>query len=292
MLSLALETSQPLLEAHRQTLVLDMPSQPVWLDGDLVRLSQLFSNLVINASKFSADLKPIHLSARLAGDHVAVTVRDEGIGIVPALQAGVFELFTQGPTVSSSMASGLGIGLSLVRTIAQLHGATVEVFSEGVGHGSAFTVTLPVMAMVATEPQDRRAVPAQPLVRQAPPFKARHILLIDDNTDVNQTLHDFLVDVGHVVDCAPDGETGLQMDSERRHDVICCDIGLPGMDGFEVARRLRRGASRARLIAISGYEQEEQRERARQAGFDHYLVKPIVCQQLLALIDRPENEPT
>lgn len=197
----------------------------------------------------------------------------------------------QGPVGDGLMASGLGIGLSLVKTIAQLHGGTVEVVSPGVGLGSQFIVTLPVLSrspvLVDSAPGAARhravTVPAH--------LKGKHILLIDDNPDINQTLSDFLVEAGHDVECAKDGPSGLRMEGLHHHDVICCDIAMPGMDGYEVAKTLHRGASNACLIAISGYDQPEHRDRALQAGFDHYLVKPIDGQELLELIDLPENMP-
>lgn len=287
----AVETSQPLLDLHRQKLVLALPVEPVWISGDLIRLSQLFSNLIINASKFSQEAQTIQITARQDAGMAVIAVRDEGIGISPELLPFVFDLFTQGPVGTGLMASGLGIGLSLVRTIAQLHDGSVQACSRGAGQGSEFTVTLPLVAdarQAAVELSPVGEAPAPAPSPSAAKPKVQRILLIDDSADINQTLSDFLVDVGYDVDCAPNGRAGLSMESQHTHDVICCDIGLPDIDGYEVARELRSLGSTARMIAISGYGQDGQRERAFAAGFDHYLVKPILCQDLLALIDLPD----
>ncbi|MDP2164292.1 MAG: hybrid sensor histidine kinase/response regulator [Hydrogenophaga sp.] len=287
----AIETSQPLLDARHQRVDLALPADAVWFDGDFIRLSQLLSNLVLNASKFSAEGSTIHISAALVDENVVMSVRDEGIGIAPELQPFVFDLFVQGPVGERLLASGLGIGLSLVRTIAQLHGGSVHVLSPGNGRGSEFVVTLPVVATT-----DHDDVPANPGVLGEPPlhspvpsFQARRVLLIDDNADINHTLDEFLKKAGHEVDCAHDGPEGLQRNRAAPYEVICCDIGLPGMSGLEVARQLRARHSAARLIAISAFDQPEHRDQAYMAGFDHYLVKPVAPQVLLALLDLPRE---
>lgn len=287
-LTQALEISQPLLDAHRQTVSLHIDLESVRIHGDLVRLTQLFSNLIINASKFSADDTPVCISAWLEADHVVVAIKDEGIGIAPELQPYVFDLFTQGPVATGLMANGLGIGLSLAQTIARLHEGTIVLHSLGVGRGCEFTVTLPVAVGVAgVMPVP---APTSPTVLASEPreLQPRRILLIDDNEDINATLGQFLREAGHGVDTALDGLTGLRLDDLHHYDVICCDIGLPDMSGYEVAERLQQGPSTACLIAISGYDQSAQRARALVAGFDHYLVKPIWGQDLLELIDLQE----
>jgi signal transduction histidine kinase/ActR/RegA family two-component response regulator len=292
LLAQAAETSQPLLDVHQQELVLALPDEEVWISGDLIRLSQLFSNLIINASKFSQDAQTIRITARQEAQTVVIAVQDEGIGIAPELLPLVFDLFTQGPVGSGLMASGLGIGLSLVRTIAQLHGGSVQAYSQGTGLGSAFTVTLPLAQDASQEAQVLSPVSEAPaLATSVTKPKLLQILLIDDNPDINQTLSDFLVDVGYEVASAMNGVTGVQLGSRHRYDMICCDIGLPDIDGYEVARQLLGLGSKARLIAISGYGHPEQRERALQAGFEHFLVKPIFCQELVELIDLPDRKP-
>ena len=282
----AVQTSQPQLHAQGQQLHLSLPPQPVWVHGDPVRLSQLFTNLLINASKFSPDRGAIYLSGRCETDRIVISVKDEGIGIAPARQPFIFDLFDQGAVSDGLMAKGLGIGLSLVRTIAQLHQGTVEVMSRGPGEGSEFIVGLPIFQEpIGGKNMSRgHALPEPALSGPTPPCQRKRILLIDDNVDINQTLGEFLKEAGHDVDFALEGARGLQMADTRLYDVVCCDIGLPGMNGYEVARQLRAKESSARLIAISGYDQPEQRRRALDAGFHHYLVKPISGDELLALI--------
>lgn len=282
----AIETSQPELNARGQPLHLDLPIDGVWVHGDAVRLSQLFSNLILNASKFSADRSPIYVAARKEAEHmVRVVIRDEGIGISAEKQPFVFDLFTQGAVGEGLMAKGLGIGLSLVKEIARLHEGTVHVQSAGPGRGSEFIVSLPVISQAAQPDRAPEAQHAPPTAEQgAAHARASRILLIDDNDDINQTLGEFLKASGHEVDIAMDGPTGLQMKKVVPYDVVCCDIGLPGMSGLEVARQMRASASPAKLIAISGYDQPQQRLEALAAGFDHYLVKPIFGDELLKLI--------
>jgi two-component system, sensor histidine kinase len=279
----AVETCQPELMAHKQGLRLSLAIDGVWVYGDPTRLTQLFSNLILNASKFSPEGSPIYLSAQQEGQQVRVSVRDEGIGISPDKQPYVFDLFTQGAVGQGMMAKGLGLGLTLVRTIAELHEGSVSLKSRGEGLGSEFVVTLPVMA-----PPAENAPATADLRSPAAPGPAvqgsKHILLIDDHPDINQTLGMLLRAEGHHVDSAVDGPSGLRMEQLAHYDVVCCDIGLPGMSGYEVATNLRARPSKARLIAISGYDQQEQKDRAAAAGFDHYLVKPILGDELLALI--------
>lgn len=281
----AVETSQPQLHAHGQQLHLSLPTEPLWIQGDPVRLSQLFSNLLLNASKFSADQTSIHLSGRREAQHIIFSVKDQGIGISPERQPFIFDLFDQGAVGEGLMAKGLGIGLSLARTIAQLHGGTVQVLSQGVGQGSEFIVSLPLVQPGAGGKQGGRVRAADAAASGLPRhFESKRVLLIDDNADINQTLSELLKEAGHQVDLAEDGPMGLQMADIGHYDVVCSDIGLPGMSGHEVARHLRDKEAGLSLIAISGYDQPEQRTRALAAGFDHYLVKPIFGEELLALI--------
>ena len=279
----AVETCQPELMAHKQALRLSLAIDGVWVYGDPTRLTQLFSNLILNASKFSPEGSPIYLSAQQEGQQVRVSVRDEGIGISPEKQPYVFDLFTQGAVGQGMMAKGLGLGLTLVRTIAELHEGSVSLKSGGEGRGSEFIVTLPVMAPPA-EHAPATADPRSPAAPSPAAQRRQHILLIDDHPDINQTLGMLLRAEGHHVDCATDGPSGLRMEAMAHYDVVCCDIGLPGMSGYEVAKNLRGRHSKARLIAISGYDQQEQKDRAAAAGFDHYLVKPVLGDELLALI--------
>lgn len=274
----AIETCQPELNARKQVLHLEAEVARLWVHADPTRLAQLFANLLLNASKFSAEGSPLFLSARQEGQQVHVSVRDQGIGIAPERQPHVFDLFTQGAVGEGMMAKGLGLGLTLAQTIAKLHQGSVRLKSPGVGQGSEFIVTLPILP----HPPDHAAAPLSPA--QSAMARPKRILLIDDHPDINQTLGELLKTEGHHVDCAVDGPSGLSLEEAGPYEVICCDIGLPGMNGHEVAKRLRARQSQARLIAISGYDQREQKELALAAGFDHYLVKPISGDELLALI--------
>jgi CheY-like chemotaxis protein len=267
----------------------------VFIDGDMVRLTQLLSNLLINASKFSADHTVIEIAAHLSDGQIAIAIKDHGIGISAELQPRLFTLFTQGPAGQGASLGGLGIGLSLVKTIAEMHGGSVSVQSEGVGLGSEFTVVLPVLSadMAAEAVRIAKAAKAAEKVTVKLPFVAKRVLLIDDNADINRTVSEFLMAAGHTVSCAADGAIALKMVNLHTYDVICCDIGLPGMDGYEVAKQLllAEKPTRARLIAITGYDQADMRERALAAGFMHYMVKPIFGNDLLDLIELGDPQP-
>jgi two-component system, sensor histidine kinase len=275
----AVEISQPSLDKKRQPLTLDLPDSPVVIEGDAVRLAQVFSNLLINASKYSAQGQPIGVSARLQGGAmVAVCVRDEGEGISPEVQPIVFNLFAQAPRTLDRSEGGLGIGLSLVRALVEMHGGTVGLHSEGLGRGSEFTVLLPVSSE-AVAPEALQARPAT-LAR------ARQILIVEDNVDANEALRFCLSDDGHAVASAFDGLAGLAMASEGGYDIIICDIGLPGLDGYELVRQMRLlpVVPQPAYIAMTGYDQQDQSPGAGQAGFDYYLVKPVPMAALQAII--------
>jgi signal transduction histidine kinase len=273
----ALETVQPLIEKRHQELIVDLPVDPVPIDGDPVRLSQAFSNLLINASKFSPEHKAIWLTARTFEGALSLSVKDEGIGIAPEIAPLIFDLFTQGAHALDRAQGGLGIGLTLVRTIINLHGGTVTVHSEGTGFGSEFVVTLPISS---TPLADEISVPSKPTKS-----RLARILIIEDNGDSNETLKNFLTLEGYSVQSATNGIDGLAMAQTNRYDVIICDIGLPGMDGYEVVTRLRHWLKPVPcFIAVTGYNQLENRIRAIEVGFDHYLVKPVALDILLNVI--------
>ncbi|MDB5762082.1 MAG: putative signal transduction histidine kinase [Herminiimonas sp.] len=274
----AVETSQPFIDKRNQQLRIDLPADPVVIDGDPVRLAQVFSNLLVNAAKFTPEHGHITVSARKLANAVTVSVKDNGMGIAPDIQPLIFDLFTQGFRSLDRSQGGLGIGLSLVRNIVEMHGGTVKVHSAGAGFGSEFIVHLPISA--AALPHDD--IPAS----KAIPARHCRILLIEDSADSNDILNDLLTLEGHTIASAFDGTTGLAMAKENRYDVILCDIGLPGMDGYEVVRQLRHHSLKPVpcLIAITGYDQPENRTRATEVGFDHYLVKPVASDVLLNLI--------
>jgi len=267
----AVETARPVLDAKRHELIVRPPSPPVRLVADPTRLAQVFSNLLQNAAKYTDEGGRIELTAGRDGDAVAVRVKDNGRGIRPSLLSKVFDLFTQGDRSLARTQGGLGIGLTLVRSLVQSHGGTVEAFSAGEGQGSEFVVRLPVVDSEVGAPSPaaeggtaRRAVPA------------RRILVVDDNRDGAESLALLLRTGGHEVRTAHDGPGALEAARAFRPHVVFLDIGLPGMDGYEVARRLRKepGMEKGLLAALTGYGQEEDRRKAMEAGFNVHLVKP------------------
>lgn len=279
LLAQAVESAQPSMDLRRQTLRLEVPATPLLVDGDPVRLAQVFSNLVLNASKFTAHNGNIVLSAALDSDSITVTVQDSGVGIPPEVLPRIFDLFVQGPQSLDRAEGGLGIGLCIVRGLVRMHGGTVAAFSEGFDRGSKFTVRLPIASLPQIE-------------EGSPPDAARRsgscrILIIEDNIDAHETLKEFLKLEGHDVSSAFDGTAGLAMARENAYEIIICDIGLPGADGFEVISSFRSGwlgELRPWAVALSGYGAKEDQQRAAAAGFDHYLVKPVSPAALSALI--------
>ena len=278
----AVETSQPFIDKRNQSLSIDLPADTV-IYGDQVRLAQVFSNLLINATKFTAEYEHITISAQKLLNTVAISVKDNGVGIAADIQPFIFDLFTQGFRSLDRSQGGLGIGLSLVRSIIEMHGGSVKVRSQGVGFGSEFIVMLPLSS-----------APLAPAFK-TPPKAAAHgcqILLIEDNADTNETLKLLLELAGNTITSIFDGITGLAMAKKAAFDVIICDIGLPGIDGYEVVRQLRRFQTNPTpyFIAISGYNHRQDWEHAIEAGFDHYLVKPIAVDALVALISAIANK--
>jgi signal transduction histidine kinase len=276
---LAVEASQPQINARQQQLKLVLPPVPVHIYGDRMRLAQAFSNLLNNASKFSPEYEVIVLSAQVVGKMVQIAVRDQGMGIVSELQPFIFDLFTQGLQSLDRAQGGLGIGLTLVRSLVEMHGGTVRVHSDGIGLGSTFTVLLPLSAAAAMAP----AMPLPPL----PSPRPLQILLVEDNLDAAETLSLLLKLGGHEVLQCHDGTKAVDLALARHYDLVICDIGLPGLDGFTVVERIRAALSDEPpfFIATSGYNQPQDRARAIRSGFDHYLVKPVAIDMLLALIE-------
>jgi CheY-like chemotaxis protein/two-component sensor histidine kinase len=263
----AVETSRPLIEARKHELELSLPREPLWIEADATRVAQVLANLLNNAAKYTLERGKIKLGVTREGDNVVFRVRDNGLGISAELLPRVFEPFTQADTSLDRSRGGLGIGLTLVRRIVELHRGSVEARSDGPGKGSELIVRLPA----ANAP----VVEAQPALTE-PPSTARRILVVDDNADAADTLGEFLADSGHSVLVRYDGKTALEAVRAYRPEVVFLDIGLPGIDGFEVARRIRQEhGSSVRLVALTGYGQEEDRRRTREAGFDDHMVKPV-----------------
>ena len=271
--ALATLTASGRTERHR--IVLDL--EPVWTDVDETRFEQIVNNLVGNALRFTPAAGTVEISLRPAGTEAVLRVRDSGVGIAPEMLPRVFDLFAQGERGPDRGAGGLGLGLTLVRRIAELHGGRVEAASEGPGHGSTFTVSLPAMAA----PPAAVAGPAMAARNGAP----RRVLVVEDNPDAREMLHHLLRLAGHEVLEAADGPGGLEASLRARPDIALIDVGLPGFDGYELARRLRaEGDSSIYLVALTGYGQPDDRRQAMESGFDAHLVKPVNPDALLAAI--------
>jgi signal transduction histidine kinase/ActR/RegA family two-component response regulator len=275
----AVETIQPRIAERGQTLELELPPDAVTVDGDRVRLAQVFTNLLANASKYTGDGGRLRLSAETGEGAVLVRVEDNGIGIAAEILPYIFDLFTQGPRSLARSEGGLGIGLNVVRNLVVMHGGSVDADSAGSRAGSRFTVRLP---RSSSAPADGTAAPHAP--RRA--LVARRVLLVEDNADACATLAGCLAAEGHEVSMVHDGHAGLALALDQRWDVIVCDIGLPGLDGLGLMQALRAtpGGDAPYAIALSGYGQPGDRERGLQAGFDHYLVKPVTSDTLCDLV--------
>ena len=266
----ALEVCRPLAEASGQSVSVQVPQEPIFLDADPVRLAQVFTNLLGNSCKYTPRGGTIEVLAGRDDDSAIVRFRDNGAGIPPAMLGRIFDLFTQVEGGRDSL-GGLGIGLSLSRSLVEIHGGTVEAQSEGIGKGSTFTVRLP--ARPAGEP-----LPAPPRPREADgQAPRRRVLVADDNRDGAASLGLLLTLAGHEAHFAHDGLEALEVAERVRPDVALLDLGMPRLDGLEAARRIREQpwGSEILLVALTGWGQEDDRRRTKEAGFDHHMVKPI-----------------
>jgi len=283
----AVETARPLVDGRAQTLTVAVPAAPVWLSADFARLSQVVSNLLNNASKYTGEGGRIELAASAGEGEATITVRDNGAGIETQLLHKVFDLFVQGERALDRGQGGLGIGLTLVKRLVELHQGEVSVASDGPGRGATFTVTLPCIS--AVEPQ-RSAVPASSSKSSSEVY-GRRVLVVDDNIDAAESTAAFLRLEGHEVKAVHDGLQALASLKVFDPHVVVLDIGLPGLDGYAVARQLRgRGdTSHVLLIALTGYGQKEDRARAAAAGFDYHFVKPADPREIQAAIERGRN---
>ncbi|HEY3067684.1 MAG TPA: ATP-binding protein [Methylomirabilota bacterium] len=262
-------------DSRQVRLLVDVPSAPLPVHADPTRLTQIIGNLLSNAAKFTPAGGSVHVSLSMAGGEAILRVRDTGVGIPPDMLPRIFDLFTQVKASLARSEGGLGIGLTLVRTLVQLHGGSVSAYSAGVGEGSEFVVQLPLASVV-----DVSAVPA-PALRAL----ARTMLVVEDNDDAREMLRTSLELEGHRVDTAADGVSGLELALKNQPEIALIDIGLPGLDGYEVARRIRRElGQRMTLIALTGYGQLDDRRRTTQAGFDTHLVKPVDPDELARIL--------
>ena len=278
----AVEVSRPMMDQRKQQLTVSLPDETVMFEGDLTRLSQVVSNLLNNASKYSENGGQIWLSAKLNSTEMVLRIRDTGIGIPPDFLPHAFDLFTQSDHSLDRSHGGLGIGLTLVRALVQMHGGTVEALSDGLGHGSEFVVRLPVLTAM---PQPAQAGPQHHGVAYG--TASQRILIVDDNVDSAESMALLLQLDGHEVMIAQDGSAAQVLSSTFHPKVILLDIGLPGLDGYRVAQKFREQPETrdVLLIALTGYGQPEDRERSKAAGFDYHLVKPVDYHAIEALID-------
>ncbi|HET6422510.1 MAG TPA: response regulator [Planctomycetaceae bacterium] len=275
----AVETSRPLIDAAGHKLEIDVPAAPLFVRGDVVRLSQVLANLLNNAAKYTPDGGRIFVTAQREGDHAILTVRDTGVGIANEMLSRVFDMFTQVNRSGTRAQGGLGIGLYLVRNLVHMHDGTVEAKSGGLGQGSEFIIRLPL----AQQPSLPSANPPEKLPLQIP---SKRVLVVDDNQDAANSLAMLLRFLGADVKVVYDGRSALKAVDEYSPAVILLDLGMPEMDGYEVANELhqRPNFGQTKLIALTGWGQEEHRRRVFSAGFDHHLVKPAEISDLKALL--------
>ncbi|MBA4017764.1 MAG: hybrid sensor histidine kinase/response regulator [Pirellula sp.] len=267
----AVETSRPLIEAAGHKLIVTLPDSPIYLDGDLIRLSQVFSNLLNNSAKYTERGGCIHFEAEREGSDVVIRVRDTGIGMSPEQLPHIFDLFTQVHGSSNQAQGGLGIGLALVKRLVEMHGGSILARSDGPNTGSEFVVRLPIVPVPMLEAD--KAGSEQATV----PVMTLRILVIDDNRDAADSLAAMLQVSGHELRIAYDGEQGVTVATEFTPEVIFLDIGLPNLNGYEVARLIREQpfGQHVQLIALSGWGQEEDKRRSKEAGIDLHMVKPL-----------------
>jgi signal transduction histidine kinase/CheY-like chemotaxis protein len=275
----AVEASRPMIDRKNHTLQVSLPEHDPMLDADPLRLSQILSNLLTNAAKYTDAGGHIELSARVMGGKLSLQVRDDGIGLSPAALSRIFTMFSQVEGASGRSEGGLGIGLALVKGLVSLHDGTVRARSAGEGRGSEFTVEMPVVATGAD-------VVAAPGAEDKAPAGSRRVLVADDNRDAADTLGLLLELYGHEVRIAHSGNAALAVAQSFHPNVALLDIGMPDLNGYEVARNLRVETSCPDivLIALTGYGQDGDKERAHAAGFDHHLTKPVDPSKLEALI--------
>ena len=282
----AVEAARPLLDSRKHQLEVRLAPAEVQVNGDMTRIIQVLVNLLNNAAKYTPEGGRISVTVETLDQDAVVRVKDNGIGIPPHMIEHVLDLFAQGERSLARTEGGLGIGLTLARRIVALHGGSIKARSEGASRGSEFCVRLPLLpAYVAS------LVPLATRESGAS-LPSRSIVVVDDNNDAAETMAMLLRSIGHDVRVQTDGTSALRELTERMPDVVLLDIGLPGMNGYEVARRLREqpGGDEVRIYALTGYGQEDDRRRSMQAGFDGHLVKPVIPSDLFALVDeRPRR---
>jgi CheY-like chemotaxis protein len=264
----AIDAMRPTIDAHGLTLALDLPSQHLWADADFTRLAQAFSNLLNNAAKYTERGGQVRVSATSAGGFATIVVSDTGVGIPPSMLPRIFDMFTQLQEHRDRTRGGLGIGLTLARRLVELHAGTINASSDGTGLGSSFTVRLPLA-------QGPSLVEEAPVHDDETRHQTRRILIAEDNPDAAEMMRVMLTFKGHEVRVAVDGEQAVRIAEAFEPQIAFLDIGMPRMDGFEAARQIRaHHGSRVLLVALTGWGQDEDKRRSREAGFDHHLTKP------------------
>ena len=287
--SRAVESSRPLIDARRQKLEVVLPYEPMRVDADLTRMTQVLLNLLNNAAKYTPEGGHIWLTVEHGDGEAVFRVRDDGVGIPPEMLPKVFELFSQSEQTLDRAEGGLGIGLTLARRLTEMHGGTTAAFSDGHGKGSEFVVRIPLLtdgsaiaATLAAKSTDGKK-PGTPAGKQ--------ILVVDDNRDAANTMALLLRKWGHDVNMAYDGHEALTAAETHKPDLILLDIGLPGRDGYEVARLIRAqpALSRTTIVALTGYGTEKDRQQSRAAGFDEHIIKPVDFTRLRELLETLSN---
>lgn len=277
--SAGVEATEPLIHSRQQTLNVELPSNPIYIDGDPARLAQVLGNLLHNASKYTPENGLITLSARRDGATAVLTVADNGSGISKEALPGIFDLFTQEERALSRSQGGLGLGLTVVRSMVELHGGRISADSDGIGRGSVFTLVLPCIEG-RPEEATRQTTSSQ--------FLPARVLVVDDNQDAADMLAMLLQATGYEVKVANDGEAAIAAFVRHRPQIVLCDIGLPGMDGYEIAARMRQSSPdqvpKALLVALTGYDSPADRAKTLASDFDHHLSKPADIDTILTLI--------
>jgi CheY-like chemotaxis protein len=275
----AVEGSRPLLVSRGHDFEVRLPAEPLRVQGDMTRLAQVVGNLLNNAAKYTEDGGQVRLIVQREGVEVAVRVQDTGVGIDPEVLPGLFELFTQADQTIDRAQGGLGIGLALVRRLVEMHGGRVQAFSQGLGQGSEFVLFLPLLSRAPASD------PSEPPDKILPGRARLQILVVDDNVDAAETMAILLRLLGHEVNAVHDGYAALEAVALSVPQVVLLDIGLPGLDGYEVCRRLRQGfLKQGVIVAMTGYGQDDDRKRSQKAGFDAHLVKPVDPTELQSLL--------
>ncbi|MCA1581769.1 MAG: response regulator [Acidobacteria bacterium] len=278
----AVEAAMPLMEERRHRLTVEVEPPSLAVDGDATRLVEVFVNLLNNAARYTPEEGVIEVTAERDGPEILVWVRDNGMGMPPGLVQNAFGLFVQGDRALDRSSGGLGIGLTMVRNLVQLHGGIVEAHSAGLGRGSEFLVRLP-----AWDGESAEAAGGAAEEKGADrPREPHRVLIVDDSIDLAEGIAALLTDAGHDVRTAYDGTSGLDVAAEFCPDVVLLDVGLPGLNGYEVADRLREipGVEEARIVAITGYGQESDKAQAKSHGFDDHVVKPVSFEKLQTVI--------